>query len=424
MTIDIWLSLAWGFLIPVGFFLLAWSGMEPQKARDMASWGPLVLALATLGYFGVGYAFHLGGAAYVYPDADVEELDTLRGFQKDTELYWGFIGLEGFFLSGEASSPQALALFLLYLPLVVTAVLLPTISLAGRTPAWQPPLLGFLVAAVIFPLAACWVWGGGWLATLGQTIQRGHGLVDYAGSGVVYLLGGMVTLGGLVALGREQPGPGPARVPPAHFPLLANLGTLLILAGWLGWSAASPFHAAAARLDSGRTLLNGLLGTTGATLSCLVYCWLTLGYGEPLMVARGAAAGLVTLSAGAPFIPPWAALLTGVIAGLLLPLGVYLFDHLLRLSDGIGAFVTTGLTGIWGLLAAGLFADGLWGQGWNGIGAEEYLGVTGLGVAGPILGSDLGQVIAQVAGIAFIGLLGFAGGWGTLKLVNLRLPRR
>jgi Amt family ammonium transporter len=425
MTGDFSFPLILGYLLPIGFFLLAWGGMEPERARRAAIQGLVALALATVGYFATGFAFHLGGAAVFSDRPGLGALDSIWSpLDRVRGLGWGVIGLKGFFLGG-ADTPQALALFAAYLPMAATAVLLPVLALFGRARGGWVALMGLLTGALLFPLAACWVWGGGWLASMGQTLARGHGAVDHAGSGVVYLLGGMMAWGALTALGREPPQEGPAEMPPAHFPLLANLGVLLVVVGWLGWSLSGPLHADGARLDAGRMAVNGSLALAGATLTSLFYCWLALGRGDSLMVARGAAGGLVALSAGAPFLPPWAALVVGVVAGLLVPLGVYLVDRLLRLADATAAVAVAALPGLWGLLAVALFADGRWGQGWNGVGAEVYRTVIGQGVSGFLvapgfLGDGPGQMVAQVVAVVAIGLLGFAGGWLTMAAARWR----
>jgi Amt family ammonium transporter len=431
MAIETWLPGLLGYLIPVGLFLLAWGGMEQRLARRAATVGALALALATLGYFAVGFAFHLGGAGLVSDQPGLEGL--VRLFAGEGELAWGLIGLAGFFLADEAATPEALALFVIYLPLVATAVLLPVLSVSGRARGWQIAIAGFVVAALVFPLAACWVWGGGWLANLGVTLERGHGFADYAGSAVVYLLGGMAALGALVGLGQRLP-PGepgqPEEMPPAHFPLLANLGALLFGLGWLGWSLSVPFHVTGAELNLPRIAVNGLLAGAGAILVSQAYCWITVGHADALMAARGMAAGFVAISAGAPFVPPWAALVIGGLAGLLLPLGVYLVEQVLRLPDGT-ATVPLGVTGgLWGALAVALFADGRWGQGWNGVGLTEYHTVAGQGVTGffraeGLIGDGPGQLIAQLAGIGAIGLLAFLIGWLLFLGLNvLYRPRR
>lgn len=432
MAIETWLPALLGYLIPVGLFLLAWGGMEPQRARRSVTVGTLALALATLGYFALGFAFHLGGAGLMGDYPGLEGLNHIYAGEGD--LAWGLIGTEGFFLSMEGESPtsEVLALFVTYLPMVATAVLLLVLSLYGWARDWQVVVGGLVVAAVLFPLVACWVWGGGWLASLGldSTLERGHGFVDHAGSVVVYLLGGMASLGALVGLGQRLPlaeSGQPEEMPPAHFPLLANLGALLFGLGWLGWSLSKPFHIVGATLSLERIAVNGLLAGTGAILVSQVYCWITVGHADALMSARGAVAGFVAVSAGAPFVPPTAALVIGAVAGLLLPLGVYVVERVLRFSDGTAAVPLGIIGGVWGGLAVALFADGRWGQGWNRVGKDVYHTVAGMGVTGFIpadgfTGDGLGQLICQLAGIGVVGLLAFLVGW--LVFLGLNTPYR
>ncbi len=424
MAIETWLPALLGYLIPVGLFLLAWGGIPPERARRTATVGALALALAVLGYWAVGFAFHLGG--------------TSAALGERAKLYaaadgWGLIGLNGFFLAGNEPTQQALMLFVSYLPPAATAVLLVVLSVAGRARGWQTTVGGLIVGAFLFPLAACWAWGGGWLANLGFTIgggHGGHGFVDFAGSGVVYLLGGLAALGAFMGLGerlpRGEPGK-PAEMPPVHFPLLANLGALLFGLGWLGWSLSEPFHVAGATLNRPLIAVNGLLAAAGAILASQTYCWLTVGHADALMSARGAAAGFVAVSAGAPFVPPWAALVTGVVAGLFLPLGVYLVERVMRLPDET-ATVAMGITaGLLGLLVVALCANGLWGQGWNGI-RGDYRGVMDQGVTGFLPatrfaeGDGPRQLVDQLAGIGAIGVLAFTTGW--LVFLVMRVPYR
>jgi Amt family ammonium transporter len=390
--------------------------------------GALALALGTLGYFAVGFAFHLGGAGLM---SDQEGLTGLtRLFAGEGGLNWGVVGLAGFFLAGDASTAEVFALFFTYLPLVVSVVLLTVLSLSGRARGWQMVIAGLLAGGGLFPLAACWAWGGGWLANLGSTLGRGHGFVDHSGSGIVYLLGGVAALGALTGLGHRLPPESPDEpdeMPPAHFPLLANLGSLLFGLGWLGWSLSAPFHVAGADLNVPRIAVNGLLAGAGAIVASQIYCWFTVGYADALMSARGAAAGFVAVSSGAPFVPPWAALVIGMTAGFLLPLGIYLVEHLLRLPDATATIALGTTAGAWGLTAVALFADGRSGQGWNGIGLVEYHTVPGQGVTGFIpaagfVGDGRGQIIAQLAGLGAIALFGWLISW--LISFALSLPYR
>lgn len=216
-------------------------------------------------------------------------------------------------------------------------------------------------------------------------------------------------------------------MPPAHFPLLANLGALLFGLGWLGWSVSTPFHVAGTDLNAPRIAVNGLLAGAGAILVSQTYCWFTTGQVDALMSARGTAAGFVAVSAGAPFVPPWGALVIGAVAGLLLPLGVYVVEGVLRLPDATATVALGSTAGTWGLLAVAVFADGRWGQGWNGIGTTEYHTVLGQGVTGFIpaagfLGDGRGQMVAQLAGLGGIALLGLLVSWTIF--FALSLPRR
>ena len=446
MAIEIWLPALLGYLVPVGLFLVAWGGMEPQRARRAATVGVLALSLAALGYFALGFGFHLGGARAVAERhgaaIDVKGLEGIYAVGEQGE--WGLIGVTGFFLSGKDSNSgdsipltaEGLALFVNYLPMVATAVLLVVLSAYGSARGWQVALGGLAVAMFLFPIMACWAWGGGWLANLGaqETLARGHGFVDYAGSGVVYLLGGMAALGASVALGQRNapPGPGqPEEMPPSHFPLLANLGAMLFGLGLMSWSLSTPFHATGTGLNLPRAAVNLVLAGAGAIFTTQTYSWLAVGHADALMSARGTVAGFVAAAASAPFVPPWAALLLGAVVGILLPLGVYLMQHGLRLPDAT-ATVAIGVTaGLVGLLAVAIFADGLSGQGWNGVGLDEYRTEPNMGVVGFFPaerfnsdhGDGSGQLIAQLAGIGTISLFAFAAGWLTFAALNLPYKR-
>jgi len=282
-----------------------------------------------------------------------------------------------------------------------------------------------LIAAVIYPIIGNWVWGGGWLANLGLNLELGHGFVDFAGSGMVHLLGGVAALGGILAFGfRSENRQEPAKMPPVHLPLLAILGALLLLIGWLGLVFSNPLYTSNEGLPRALITVNIILAASSSLLVAMLYAWFTTGGADVLMAARGLAAGLIAISAACPFVPPWAALVIGAVAGLLLPLGIYLVEYLLRLDDPAAAIATHGLSGLWGLLALAIFADGIYGAVWNGIGAEEYLGIAGQGVSGYLVASGfqldlLNQLYAQLAGIATIAIVAFALAWLFFKMLDV-----
>jgi Amt family ammonium transporter len=221
-------------------------------------------------------------------------------------------------------------------------------------------------------------------------------------------------------------------LPPIHLPLLAAVGALLVLAGSLGWAWANPLLDPATLLPS-RGLVNVVLAAVAGALAPLAYTWFVADHPDPLLAARGVAAGAVIAAATGPFIPPWAAAALGFVAGLLVPLLTYLVREVLRIDDDSGLAPVHLVAGLLGLLAIGFFADGLAGAGWNGVGAREFLGVPGQGVTGLLAAPGMqpdwpGQIQAQLVGVAALFGLAFLAGlviFGLLAVLarGLRMAR-
>jgi Amt family ammonium transporter len=438
--IAFWLILAGclAFLVPIGLTLMASGAASEDRAANVALTSLAAIGLGVLGYFACGFAFQFGGIGLFSELPGVEDLIWEWSFlDVGWGPGWGMLGLKGFFLGGEADNPAAYALFFSQLALVTTAVLIPALSLRGRVKAIVIVLGALLLSAAIYPILGNWIWGGGWLAHLGSNLELGHGFVDFAGAGLVNLVGGTAALAGILVFklqrGEKRPSPEAvsplsaralsvppserevAEMPPVHLPLLAILGSLLLVVGWLGWALASPLNALT-DISPAVVAVNLLLAAAGGTLVATLYSWFTTGRADVLMATRGLAIGLVSISAAVSFVPPWAALLTGAVAGLLLPLTIYLLDYLLRLDDSTAAVSMHGLGGLLGLLALGFFADGRYGAGWNGIGATEYLGVLGQGVSGYFTARGFqpdwpSQLYAQLVGLGAIFVLTFVLTW-------------
>jgi Amt family ammonium transporter len=198
-------------------------------------------------------------------------------------------------------------------------------------------------------------------------------------------------------------------------PLLAVLGCGLLLAGSLAWTIGNPLLALA-ESDVPRMALNTVLAAAAAAILPLFYTWFVAGRTDPLMAARGLAAGSVAIAAGAAFMPPWAAVVLGGAIGLITVLAIFVVDHLLRWDDSTAALTVHGLAGALGLLAVGVFADGRAGAGWNGVGVSDYLGVPGQGVTGLLASPGFrpdwpAQMQAQLIGMVALALLGFFAAW-------------
>jgi Amt family ammonium transporter len=414
------LTISLAFLMPIGFALVAVGGLDEGRARNATLSILAALGLAVLGYVAVGFAVEFGGVglAHVLPGFEglVWEWSAL-GATWGTG--WGMAGLVGWGMTGPAVTAGAYRLALSNLPWVATAALVPLACLRGRIPAWASGLIGLLMGALIYPLAGNWVWGGGWLANLGSNLGLGHGLVDAGGSGTVHLLGAAATLAGILVFLPRMPKPSrseePTPLPPVHLPMLAVLGCGLLLAGGLAWTISNPLLTLST-FDVLRLALNTVLAAASAAFLPLLYTWFVADRADPLMAVRGFAAGTVAIAAGAPFMAPWAAVALGVAIGLITVFAIFVVDHVLRWDDSTAALTVHGLAGGLGLLAVGVFADGLAGAGWNGVGAETYLGVPGQGVTGLLAAAAFqpdwpGQVGPQLVGLAALALLGFFGAW-------------
>jgi Amt family ammonium transporter len=400
-------------LLPVGLILLAGGGLAGRRPAKSAVAGLGALALAALSFWACGFAFHLGGVGLVTRPTSVPGLEGLVWeWASPFNLDWGVMGLRGFFLMDEASTPAALTLYLTYLAPLAVAVLLPLLSLRERMPGWMAALGGLLVAALVYPVAGNWFSGGGWLMHIGDTLGLGHGYVDQTGVSTSAVVGGLAALLGIVFFGRRLPPPPEGELPvlpPVHLPVLAVVGAILVVVGGIGLAGANPIHVAAG-LFMPRVAVNLVLAAAGGAILPCLYTWFTTGAADSLMAARGAVAGVLGVAAALAFVPPWAALALGAVAGLLVPMVTFLVRYVLRIDDPTGALPVGLLGGVLGVLAPGFFADGLAGQGWNSIGAESFLGVSGQGVTGFFPAASLapdwpGQINAQLVGLAAVAVL-------------------
>jgi ammonium transporter, Amt family len=236
-------------------------------------------------------------------------------------------------------------------------------------------------AAVIYPLGAHWIFGGGFLSEIGNGVQ------DFAGSTVVHLVGATGALAALLLLGprRGKYGPdGRPRAIPGHSMPLVGLGVLILWLGWFGFNAGSTLGVADGRFAE--VALVTQLGAAGGVISASLLIWLKTRSLDVGMSGNGAIAGLVAITAPSGYVEFWAAPLIGAVGGAIVVYGVLLIDR--KLDDPVGALSAHGLAGIWGTLACGLFTSPRLAE-YNGIGEAglvytgsfEQLGVQAIGVA-------------------------------------------
>ncbi len=256
---------------------------------------------------------------------------------------------------------------------------------------------------------------GGWLSALGVNAGLGHGHVDFAGSSVVHMTGGITGLAGALVLGPrlgKYRADGTLGAMPGHNLPMSVVGTLILAFGWFGFNAGSTLSASDPRIAI--IAVNTMLASSAGAVAALFYVWFSLRKPDVGMACNGLLGGLVAITAPCAFVNPAAAVLIGLVAGVLVVRTVALLERRLRIDDPVGAIAVHGACGTWGALALGLFADGSYGFGWNGVG-------------GPVRGlffGDAGQLGAQLIGVATNIVFVFGMSFGFFRLIDRIMGNR
>jgi Amt family ammonium transporter len=274
---------------------------------------------------------------------------------------WGWIAQSPFFLRGlEFNGSSASLSTLLQVVSVGFAALIP---LGAGTDRWR--LSAACVSTVLFagwtyPLFAHWVWGGGWLAQLGQNYALGGGFIDAGGSSSIHAVGGLTALSIAWILGPRRGKYSSNGMPtaiPGHNSVIVLFGCLLLWIGFLGLNSAGAILFAG--VETGHIVLVGLNTTLSAGAAALAAAILTrvrFGKSDASITANAWVGGLVASSAGCALLNPAAAAVVGMIGGALVTLAVEKFEFTLKVDDPAGSISVHALGGIWGVLAVGIFA--------------------------------------------------------------------
>jgi Amt family ammonium transporter len=418
------LNLAWvllaGFLVmfmQAGFAMVETGFTRGKNAVHTMGMNFVIYPLGVLGFWLVGYGLMMGGVR------DWPSLGTAaRGLPAAREIgvtigghLWGLVGASRFALVSVPHHAGSLAMFLYAAVFMDTAATIPTGAMAERWKFASFLAYGLFMSMFLYPLYGNWVWGGGWLGGLGLAAGLGHGHVDFAGSSVVHMTGGVTALAGTLALGprigKFRPD-GTIAALPGHNQPMAVIGTLILGFGWFGFNAGSTLAAADPRIAG--VAVNTMLASAAGAIAALLYVWYLMRKPDIGMVCNGFLGGLVAVTAPCAFVSPPAAVLIGVVAGLVVVKGVMVLERRFRVDDPVGAISVHGLCGAWGALSVGLFADGSYGAGWNG-------------VAGPVRGllfGDPGQLVAQLIGVAANAVVVFALAFGFFKLTDRLMGNR
>ncbi|CAH1204459.1 Ammonium transporter [Paenibacillus plantiphilus] len=323
-------------LMQGGFILLEAGSTRMKNAGHVAGKTIFTIGLCSLVYWAVGYGITFG--------TDNVENETLSNI-----IGWGSFFFDPSIAGDPLNENYPTSVFFLF-QLAFAAI---SLSIAWGGFAERAKLSSYLVftvlfVAVIYPVVAHWIWGGGWLAQ--------DGAQDYAGSTVVHLTGALAAFAATVLL-KPRIGKfnkdGSANEILGHNQVYSALSVLLLWVGWFGFNAGS-----AVSVGDGffaYVAFNTQLGAAAGAVAALLISWLITGKADITTTLNGALAGLVAITASCAFVDPWAAVVIGLVAGVLVFFSVKFFEKI-KVDDPIYALSVHGMAGIWGTLANGIFA--------------------------------------------------------------------
>jgi Amt family ammonium transporter len=294
----------------------------------------------------------------------------------------GFIGTNGFMLDLiDPSNTQNFAFWFFQAVFAATAATIVSGAVAERMKFYGYLIYCAILTAVIYPVVGHWIWGGGWLAELG--------MIDFAGSTVVHSVGGIAALTGAMLLGPrlgKYNADGSSNAIPGHNIALAALGVFILWFGWFGFNPGSTLSASSPAIST--IAVNTAIAAAAGALSAMVFVWIRYKKPDASMTFNGALAGLVAITAGCAVVSPLSAIIIGLMGGVLVCVSIDLFDKKFRIDDPVGAISVHGVTGIFGTLMVGFFAQ------------EKYAALAGFeGTNGLFFGGGGSLLLTQFIGV-------------------------
>ena len=416
-AINVVWTLICGFLvmfIQAGFALAETGFTRAKNAGHTMAMNMMIYGIGMLAYWICGFALQMGGCG----GAPTMFGGTTLNAEFSIELFgkpFGLFGYKGFFLSGDTYDAVVFTLFLFQMVFMDTTATIPTGAMAERWTFKTFVIYGFFIAGITYPLYANWVWGGCWLSQLGANFGLGHGTVDFAGSSVVHMTGGMAALAVAKVLGprigKYDKDGKPQALPGHHIPM-AVAGCFILAFGWFGFNAGSSLAGTDLRI--GVIATNTMLASASGAFFAMLYMWMAYGKPDISMAANGLLAGLVAITAPCAFVNSVSAVIIGAVAGVLLCWSVFFVERTLKVDDPVGAISVHGTNGAWGLLAVGLFADGTYGDALN----------TVPGTVKGLFYGDGGQLAAQIIGICTNAVFVFVLMYVFFKVLDKITPMR
>ena len=397
-------------------FALAETGFTRAKnAAHTMAMNFMCYPLGMLGFWICGFALMMGGVGAVAALGGTGPLSSAFSINIAGHTL-NIFGTKGLFLRGDSYDVGVFTLFMFAMVFMDTAVTIPTGALAERWKWGSFVFFCFFMSMFAYPVFGNWVWGGGWLSQLGTQFGLGHGHVDFAGSSVVHMVGGFAALAGAIIVGPrigKYGKDGKVNAIPGHHMPMAILGVFILAFGWFGFNAGSSLAGTDLRISV--IAVNTMLASAGGAFSSMLVAKKWFGKPDLGLMANGMLAGLVAITAPCAFVTSFGAVVIGLIAGVILVGSVYFVEHKMKIDDPVGAISVHGINGAFGVLSVGLFADGSYGAGLNGVATP---------VIGLFYGGGFSQLIAQSIGTVTCAIFVFTSFYIYFKVADKIIGNR
>ncbi len=323
-----------------------------------------------------------------------------------------FIGTEGFFLAGSAETYAGLmwasvpvsAKFLFQAAFALVSLAIVWGTMLERTKFAVYCIFAVVFAGLIYPIVGHWIWGAGWLA--------GYEMLDFAGSTVVHLSGAVAALAGTLLLGPrigKYDDEGRPQTISGHNMPLAVLGVIILWIGWFGFNPGSTMAAVGTSFADIALTTN--LAAGAGVIGAMVMSYAYRKHIDVGMAGNGAIAALVAITAACAFVAPWASIVIGFVAGVIMYATLMYVDKI-GVDDPLGAIAAHGMGGIWGTLSVGLFA------------APALVESAGVGRPGLFYGGGFAQLGVQALGIVACGGFVFLVSYGVFAALKATIGLR
>ena len=363
-----------------GFAVLEAGFCRVKNVTNLLTKNLMDFVIGSIAFFLVGYALMMGGD------------------------WHGLFGTTGWFMLGDYYDVDTYLNMFWMLVFCATAATIVAGAVAERLKFKAYLIYSIVVSVIIYPIYGHWIWGGGWLSQL----PFGMGALDFAGSGAVHAVGGLVGFAGALILGPrfgKYDKEGKPRAIPGHSMALAVLGVFILWFGWFGFNPGSTYDAHHLRISVIAVNTN-LAAAAGGLIALLIARWKTKKWDTGMLI-NGILAGLVAVTAPCAWIEGWAAIVIGLIGGALMYASVK-FLEAKGVDDPVGAVSVHGISGLWGLLSVGFFADGTYGNY-----SIEAPYITGL-----FYGGGGGQLLVQFISVVVVAAWAFGMGYLVFKLMD------